>query len=143
MKKPLLYVITASGISLLYTVLLMLCLSLTLSAKKPDWWPTGIFVATDGLLAWMHLAQGFGVLLAALVIAWLIQRFFRGQWLNLSFYATVLPLFFMAPPFWQGQMLQSDLWWSGVLDTAKFLLFPPFCCWVMVKYQQLYSNHNS
>jgi hypothetical protein len=143
MKKAMLYLLTATGFTALYQLLLMLCLSVTLAAQKPDWWPNGIFVSSDGLLAWMHLAQGFGVLLAALMVAWLIQRFFRARWLSLSFCATVLPLLFMALPFWQSQMLQSDLWWSGMLDTAKFLLLPPFCCWVMVRYQQLYSDNNS
>ncbi len=143
MKKPVLYFITATGMSLLYTVLLMVCLSFTLTAKKPDWWPHGIFAATDGLLAWMHLSQGFGVLLAAIAVAWLIQRFFRVHWLSFSFCATLLPLLFMAPPFWQGQILATDLWWSGALDTVKFLLLVPFCCWVMIKHQQLYSNNRS
>jgi hypothetical protein len=143
MKQKLWYLLSALGLSALYQLLLIFTVGYSVAAKRPDWWPVGIFVATDGLLAWMHLAQGFGVLLAALLVAWLIQRFFRPHWLSLSFATTVLPLLFMAPPFWLGQMLQSELWWSGVLDTAKFLLLPPFCCWVMVKYQQLYANNNT
>lgn len=143
MKQKLWYLLSVLGLTTFYQLLLMFTVGYTVAAKRPDWWPVGIFTSTDGLLAWMHLTQGFGVLLAALVVAWLIQRFFRAQWLSLSFGATLLPLLFMASPFWQGQMLQSDLWWSGLLDTAKFLLLPPFCCWVIVKYQQLYSDNNS
>ncbi|MCT6698707.1 hypothetical protein [Rheinheimera sp. 4Y26] len=141
MKQKLCYLLIVLGLTTFYQLLLMFTVGHTVAAKRPDWWPVGIFASTDGLLVWMHLAQGFGVLLAALMTAWFIQRFFRPHWLSLSFCATLLPLLFMTPPFWQPDYLQSGLWWSGVLDTAKFVLLPPFCCWVMVKRQQLYGKN--
>ncbi|WP_333797898.1 hypothetical protein [Rheinheimera sp.] len=141
MKQKLGYLLSALGLSAFYQLLLMFTVGYTLAAQKPDWWPVGLVASTDGLFAWMHLAHGFGVLLAALVIAWLIQRFFRPNWLSLSCCSTLLPLIFMTPPFGQEHYLQSGLLWSGLLDTAKFLLLPPFCCWVMVKRQQLYGSN--
>lgn len=143
MKKTMLYVVTTLGISVLYQLLLMLGIHFTAGAEKPDWWPNGFVASWDGFFVWVHLAQGLGVLLAAVIVAWLIQRFFRRHWLIISFCASLFPMFLMFPPFWLTHYMQSDLWWSGLLDTAKFLLLPPFCCWVMVRYQQLYADNNS
>lgn len=141
MKKALLYLLAVLGLTTSYQLLLMLFLSVTLTAAKPSWWPNGIFASLDGFFIWAHLAQGVGVLLAALIVAWCIQRFFRERWLIFSFAATVLPVFVMSPSIWQGSMFASALWWSGLLDAAKILLLPPFCCWVMIKRQQLFLNN--
>lgn len=141
MKKTIAYLLSAAGLTLLYQLLLLLTLSATMAVARPNWWPVGIMAASDGLLAWMHLSQGFGVLLAALVIAWLIRLLFRHNWVSLSFLVCLLPVVFMLLPLAGTTQGLPDLWWSSALDTGKIVLLPPLCCWVMIKSRQLYHPH--
>ncbi|MBU2224272.1 MAG: hypothetical protein KKB00_09550, partial [Gammaproteobacteria bacterium] len=87
--------------------------------------------------AWMQLSHGSGVLLAALAVAWLIQRFFRDNWQSLSLMVSLLCTLLMLLPWLTRDFSTPDFLWSHVLDLAKILLLPPLCCWVMIKYQPL------
>ncbi|MBU1438585.1 MAG: hypothetical protein KKF79_14605 [Gammaproteobacteria bacterium] len=137
MKNLIGYLVSVTALVLFYVLLLALALSVTMVVEQPTWWPVSIFGAYDGLLAWMQLSHGSGVLLAALAVAWLIQRFFRDNWQSLSLMVSLLCALLMFLPWLTRDFSTPDFLWSHVLDLAKIFLLPPLCCWVMIKYQPL------